>query len=47
MFLEGEKKQTEFFEIFDNLSPYLQDFLIKAAKDLLDAQSQMQDSSSN
>ena len=47
MFLDNEKKQTEFFEIFDSLAPCLQDFLIKAAKDLLDAQSQMQDSSYN
>lgn len=42
MFLENEKKQKEFFEIFDNLSPVLQDYLIKTAKDLLDTQVKMQ-----
>lgn len=42
MFLENEKKQKEFFNIFDELSPVLQDYLIKTAKDLLDTQLQMQ-----
>lgn len=42
MFLENEKKQKEFFEIFDELSPVLQDYLIKTAKDLLDTQLKMQ-----
>ena len=42
MFIENEKKQKEFFDIFDELSPILQDYLIKTAKDLLDAQSKMQ-----
>lgn len=42
MFLESEKKQREFFEVFDELSPALQDYLIKTAKDLLDTQSKMQ-----
>ena len=42
MFLENEKKQREFFEVFDELSPSLQDYLIKTARDLLDAQSKMQ-----
>ncbi len=42
MFLENEKKQKEFFEIFDELSPVLQDYLLKTAKDLLDMQSEMQ-----
>lgn len=42
MFLENEKKQKEFFDIFDELSPALQDYLIKTAKDLLDTQSKMQ-----
>lgn len=41
MFLENEKKQKEFFDIFDELSPILQDYLIKTAKDLLDIQSKM------
>lgn len=42
MFLENEKKQKEFFNIFDNLSPILQDYLIKTAKDLLETQLKMQ-----
>ena len=42
MFLENEKKQKEFFDIFDELSPVLQDYLIKTAKDLLDTQAKMQ-----
>lgn len=41
-FLECEKKQKEFFDIFDELSPILQDYLIKTAKDLLDTQSKIQ-----
>lgn len=41
IFLENDKKQKEFFDIFDELSPYLQDYLIKTAKDLLDAQTKM------
>ncbi len=41
MFLEKEKKQKEFFEIFDALTPALQDYLIKTAKDLLDTQDKM------
>lgn len=42
MFMTNEKKQKEFFEIFDGLSPELQDFLIKTAQDLLDAQLKME-----
>ena len=41
MFLENEKKPKEFFDIFDELSPIIQDYLIKTAKDLLDIQSKM------
>lgn len=41
MFLEIDRKQKEFFDIFDELSPYLQDYLIKTARDLLDAQYKM------
>lgn len=41
MFLEKEKKQKEFFDIFNELSPSLQDYLLKTARDLLDAQSKM------
>lgn len=47
MFLENEKKQKEFFDIFEELSPPLQDYLIKTAKDLLDAQGKMQDRQNN
>lgn len=39
MFLEDEKKQQDFFEIFDELSPVLQDYLLRTAKDLLRMQS--------
>ena len=39
----NNKKQKEFFDIFDELSPILQDYLIKTAKDLLDTQSKMQE----
>lgn len=42
MFLENEKKQREFFDVFDGLSPALQDYLIKTAKDLLEIQSKIQ-----
>lgn len=42
MFLENEKKQREFFDVFDGLSPALQDYLIKTAKDLLETQLKMQ-----
>lgn len=38
---QKDKKQNEFFEIFDNINPVLQDFLIQVAKDLLDAQKKL------
>ena len=41
MFLEYDKKHDEFFSLFQNLNPVLQDFLIKTAKNLLDAQSKL------
>ena len=41
MFNTIDKKYDEFFSIFKNLSPILQDFLIKVAKDLLDTQSKL------
>lgn len=41
MFLENEKKQKEFFDIFDALSPALQEYLIKTAKELLDTQEKL------
>lgn len=47
MFLGNEKKQKEFFDIFDELSPVLQDYLIKTAKDLLDTQSKIQPNNNN
>lgn len=42
MFIENEKKQKEFFDIFDELSPILQDYLIKTARNLLDTQLKLQ-----
>ena len=42
MFLDNEKKQKEFFNIFNELSPPLQDYLIMTAKNLLETQSKMQ-----
>lgn len=42
MFIENDRKQREFFAIFDELSPVLQDYLIHTAKDLLNAQAKMQ-----
>ena len=38
MFLENEKKPKEFFDIFDELYPILQYYLIKTAKDIFDIQ---------
>lgn len=42
MFIEIDRKQREFFDIFDHLSPALQDYLIKTAGDLLETQSELQ-----
>lgn len=42
MLLETERKQKEFFALFGQLSPVLQDYLLKAARDLLDVQNKMQ-----
>ena len=41
MFITVNKNYQEFFSIFKNLSPVLQDFLIKITKDLLDTQSKL------
>lgn len=41
MFNTIDKKYNEFFEIYNNLNPVLQDFLISSAKNLLDAQSKL------
>lgn len=36
-----DKKYDEFFEIYNNLQPALQDFLIKTAENLLDTQERL------
>lgn len=36
-----DKNYEEFFSIYNNLNPVLQDFLISSAKNLLDAQSKL------
>lgn len=41
IFLEYDKKHDEFFSVFKDLHPVLQDFLIKTAKNLIDAQNKM------
>lgn len=41
MFNTIDKKYDEFFSIYNNLNPVLQDFLISSAKSLLDAQSKL------
>ena len=41
MFKIEDKKYNEFFEIFNNLNPLLQEFLISSAKDLLDIQTKL------
>lgn len=41
-FLENEKKQRDFLDIFDGLSPALQDYLLKTARDLLETQSKLE-----
>lgn len=38
MFNSIDKKYNEFFSIYNNLEPVLQDFLIKIAQDLKDIQ---------
>lgn len=45
MLIESDRKQRDFFAIFDELSPILQDYLIHTAKELLEAQAQMLDDS--
>ena len=42
MIIENERKQKEFFDIFDELAPELQDYIIKTAKDLLATQRKME-----
>lgn len=38
---QKDKKLKEFFEIFENINPVLQEFLIKVAKDLLETQDKL------
>lgn len=42
MFMENQKKQKEFFDIFSELNPILQEYLIKTAEELYAVQSKMQ-----
>ncbi len=44
MLLQAEKRQKEFFDIFDELAPALQEYLIKTAKELLETQDKLFDS---
>lgn len=44
MFMKIEKREKEFFEIFNELSPVLQDYLVKTARELLNTQSKMNNS---
>ena len=41
MFITNKKNFDEFFSTFNNLHPVLQDYLIKSAKNLLDAQNNL------
>lgn len=41
MFISDEKKYKEFFSVFSDLDPPLQDYLLETAKDLLKAQSKL------
>lgn len=41
IFNRMDKNYEEFFSIFKNLTPVLQDFLIKVANDLLDTQTKL------
>lgn len=41
MFFKDDKKHKEFFDIFNQLSPVLQDYLINTAKELLKAQKRL------
>lgn len=41
MFIEEDKKFNEFFEIYNQLSKPLQDFLFKVSQDLLDTQNKL------
>ena len=42
MFLRREKEKKELLSLFDQLSPPLQDYLLKAARDLLKTQEKLQ-----
>lgn len=41
MFNISNKKYDEFFSVYNNLNPVLQDFLIQVAKNLLDTQAKL------
>lgn len=41
IFLGNEKRKQDFFDIFDKLSPALQDYLISTARELLETQLKM------
>lgn len=41
MFIEKDKKFNEFFEIYNQLSKPLQEFLFKVSQDLLDTQNKL------
>ena len=42
MFNIIDKRYDEFFDTFENLNPVLQDYLIKCAENLLDAQNKLE-----
>ena len=41
MLVERDRRQQEFFEIFTELTPVLQDYLIQTARELLKVQSKL------
>ena len=42
MLMESDRRQREFFEVFAELTPALQDYLIQTARELLKAQSKLE-----
>ena len=40
--MENDRRQQEFFEVFTELTPVLQDYLIQTARELLKAQSKLE-----
>ena len=47
MFREGEREQRELLEIFDALRPALQEYLLRAARELLLAQEKIGEGQEN